>query len=192
MILRTTGKDVAEQAITGGYVGEPYSKWDCQAFVEQVLKDLGVRKPDGTAYNWAGSNSMFRNHIKWRGTIDECKKKFGSIPEGAFLFIVKRDGKETERGYHDGLGNATHVGLYVGTPQLPVMDSQPTGGVQYRKLSLFTHVGLMDMIDYYSEPDPMPSKELDAVRILRNPDSTDADVLEALKTLTKYLKEVNI
>ena len=188
MILRTTGKDVAEQAITGGYIGEPYSKWDCQAFVEQVLKDLGVRKPDGTAYNWAGSNSMFRNHIKWRGTIDECRKKFGTIPEGAFLFIVKRDGKETERGYHDGLGNATHVGLYVGTSQLPVMDSQPTGGVQYRKLSLFTHVGLMDMIDYYSEPDPMPTAELNAVRIIRDPDSTDADVLEALKILTKYLQ----
>lgn len=192
MILRTTGKDMAEQAVTGGYIGQPYSKWDCQAFVEQVLKDLGVRKADGSVYNWKGSNSMWRNHITWKGTIEECKKKFGEIPLGAFLFLLKWDGKEAERGYHDGLGNATHVGLYVGTSPLPVMDSQPTGGVQYRKLSIFTHVGLMDMIDYYNEPEPAPRTELDAVRIIRNADSTDEEVLEALKTLTKYLKEVKL
>lgn len=192
MILRTTGQDMAEQAVTGGYVGQPYSKWDCQAFVEQVLKDLGVRKPDGNIYNWRGSNSMFRNHIRWRGTIEECKQKFGCIPQGAFMFLVKNDGGEEERGYHDDLGNASHVGLYVGTSPLPVMDSQPTGGVQYRKLSIFTHVGLMDMIDYSSSPEPSPRTELNAVRIIRNADSTDEEVLEALKTLTKYLKEVNI
>ena len=192
MILRTTGQDMAEQAVTGGYVGQPYSKWDCQAFVEQVLKDLGVRKPDGNPYNWKGSNSMFRNHIRWRGTIEECKQKFGCIPQGAFMFLVKHDGGEVERGYHDDLGNASHVGLYVGTSPLPVMDSQPTGGVQYRKLSIFTHVGLMDMIDYSSSPEPTPRTELDAVRIIRNADSTDEDVLEALKTLTKYLKEVTL
>lgn len=192
MILRTTGQDMAEQAVTGGYVGQPYSKWDCQAFVEQVLKDLGVRKPDGSIYNWKGSNSMFRNHIRWRGTIEECKQKFGCIPQGAFMFLVKHDGGEEERGYHDDLGNASHVGLYVGTSPLPVMDSQPTGGVQYRKLSIFTHVGLMDMIDYSSSPEPAPRTELDAVRIIRNADSTDEEVLEALKTLTKYLKEVTL
>lgn len=192
MILRTTGQDMAEQAVTGGYVGQPYSRWDCQAFVEQVLKDLGVRKPDGSVYNWKGSNSMFRNHIRWRGTIEECKQKFGCIPKGAFMFLVKHDGGEVERGYHDDLGNASHVGLYLGTSPLPVMDSQPTGGVQYRKLSIFTHVGLMDMIDYSSSPEPSPRTELDAVRIIRNADSTDEEVLEALKTLTKYLKEVTL
>lgn len=192
MILRTTGQDMAEQAVSGGYVGQPYSKWDCQAFVEQVLKDLGVRKPDGNPYNWRGSNSMFRNHIRWRGTIEECKQKFGCIPQGAFMFLVKHDGGEEKRGYHDDLGNASHVGLYVGTSPLPVMDSQPTGGVQYRKLSIFTHVGLMDMIDYSSSPEPAPRTELDAVRIIRNAESTDEEVLEALKTLTKYLKEVTL
>ena len=194
MILRTTGQDMAEQAVTGGYVGQPYSKWDCQAFVEQVLKDLGVRKPDGNPYNWKGSNSMFRNHIRWRGTIEECKQKFGCIPQGAFMFLVKHDGGEEERGYHDDLGNASHVGLYVGTSPLPVMDSQPTGGVQYRKLSIFTHVGLMDMIDYSSSPEPpaLDTDALDAVHVLRREDSDDADCLIALKTLTKYLKEVTL
>lgn len=190
MILRTTGQDVAEQAVTGGYVGQPYSKWDCQAFVEQVLKDLEVRKPDGTVYNWRGSNSMFRNYIRWRGSVRECLDKFGCIPLGAFVFIVKHDGGEVEKGYHDDLGNATHVGLFVGSNQC--MDSQPTGGVQYRELSIFTHVGLMDMIDYSTSPEPTPKTELEAVRIIRNADSTDKDVLEALKTLTKFLKEVKL
>lgn len=196
MILRTTGQDVAEQALTGGYVEQPYSKYDCQAFVEQVLKDLGVRKSDGSPYNWRGSNSMFRNHIRWRGTIEECKKKFGSIPKGAFLFLVKHDGGEEEKGYHDDLGNASHVGLYLGTSPNPCMDSQPTGGVQYRKLSIFTHVGLMDMIDYATSPeppsDPDDTEAVKAVHILRNCIYSDRECLEALKTLTKYLKEVNI
>ena len=94
MILRTTGQDVAEQAMTGNYIGKPYSKWDCQAFVEQVLKDLGVRQSDGNPYNWKGSNAMFRTHITWRGTIDECRKKFGCIPLGSFVFLVKLFGNK--------------------------------------------------------------------------------------------------
>ena len=190
MVLRTTGADMAEQAVTGGYVGTPYSKLDCQGFVEQVLRDLSVRKPDGTPYNWRGSNSMWRNYIKWKGTIEECKKKFGEIPQGAFLFLLKWDHREEEKGYHDGLGNASHVGLYVGTSPLPCIDSQVSRGVDYCKLNVFTHVGLMDMIDYYNEPEPVPAHELDAVRIIRNVDSTDEEVLEALKNLTKYLKGV--
>lgn len=196
MILRTRGQDIAEQAVTGNYIGTPYSKLDCQGFVEQVLKDLEVRKPDGTPYNWRGSNSMFRNYIRWRGTIDECIKKFGCIPKGAFLFLVEHDGGEVEKGYHDDLGNASHVGLYIGTNPNPCMDSQPTGGVQMRKLSVFTHVGLMDMVDYSTElnrsNEQEDSKALVAIATIRNPDSNEWDCLEALKTLTKYLKEVTL
>lgn len=200
MILRVTGEEVAEQAVNGDYLGKPYSKYDCQAFVEQVLKDLEVRKPDGTPYNWKGSNSMFRNHIRWRGTIEECQKKYGSIPIGAFMFLVKHDGGEVARGYHDDLGNASHVGLYIGTgfgnPNYPCADSQPTGGVQMRKLNVFTHVGLMDMIDYSTSSEPSSKPEetdaMKAMHTMRNESSTDRECLEALKTLTKYLKEVKL
>ena len=196
MILRTTGQDVAMQALTGNYIGQPYSRYDCQGFVEQVLKDLGVRKPDGTPYNWKGSNSMFRNHIRWRGTIEECRKKFGCIPKGAFMFVVKHDGGEIEKGYHDDLGNASHVGLCVGTSPTPFMDSQPTGGVQMRKQFIFTHVGLMDMIDYSTSPEPPsdPDREaaLKAMKIWRGERSSESECLDALLTLTKYIKEVSI
>ena len=196
MILRTTGQDVAMQALTGNYIGQPYSRYDCQGFVEQVLTDLGVRKPDGTPYNWKGSNSMFRNHIRWRGTIEECKKKFGEIPQGAFVFLVKHDGGEQQKRYHDDLGNASHVGLYIGTSPNPCMDSQPVGGVQMNKLSVFTHVGLMDMIDYSTSPEPAsdPDREaaLKAMKIWRGEYSSESECLDALITLTKYIKEVTI
>lgn len=180
MILRVSGKDLAEQAVTGNYVGIPYSKLDCQGFVEEVLKDCGVRKPDGSPYNWRGSNSMWRNYIKWKGTIQECKDKFGEIPRGAFLFLLKNDGGEKEKGYHDGEGNASHVGLYTGTGPYPCMDSQGNRGVDYCKLNVFTHVGLMDMVDYYNEPLPPDEKP------------TREEALKALETLTKFIKEVKL
>ena len=175
MILRTTGQDVAEQAKTGGYLGTPYEKLDCQAFVEQVLYDLNVRKADGTPYNWRGSNSMWRHYIKWKGTISECVKKFGMIPEGAFLFVVKHDGGEEAKGYHDGEGNAKHVGLYLGNKQA-MHSPSPGKTVCCVSYTHFTHVGLMSMIDYSTSPEPA-----------HNPDREAA--LKALETLTKYIKE---
>ena len=136
---------------------------------------------------------MWRNHITWKGTIEDCKKKFGDIPQGAFLFLLKWDGGEKDRGYNDGQGNATHVGLYVGTSPLPAMDSSKgRGKVDYCKLNVFTHVGLMDMIDYYNEPEP-PTEDKDAIEaisVIRNEGSSDSEVLKALKTLTKYMKGV--
>lgn len=184
MILKISGADVAEQAKTGNYIGIPYSKLDCQGFVEQVLRDLSVRKPDGTVYNWRGSNSMWRNYISWKGTIEECKKQFGKIPLGAFMFLLKNDGGEIDKGYHDGLGNASHVGLYVGDTEYngkhySCMDSQeskgsrPNAGVSFCRENVFTHVGLMMMIEYgnqQQEPAPVvPGKAeaLQALEILR-------------------------
>lgn len=190
-----TGQKIAQQALNGCYLGIPYSVHDCQSFVELVLKDAGVRKPDGTPYNWRGSNSMFRNHLSWRGTIGECKNRFGKIPVGALVFIVKHDGGEVERGYHDGLGNASHVGIYIEASPNPVIDSQPTGGVQLRKLNQFTHVGLLDMISYDVDIGISTSTELEAaalraIRTIREDYSGDADCLKALVTLSQYLKEV--
>ena len=188
MILKTTGNDVALQAITGNYVGIPYSRLDCQAFVEQVLKDLGVRKPDGTPYNWRGSNSMFRNYINWRGTKQECIDQFGRIPPGAFVFLVKHDGGEKKHGYDDDLGNADHVGLYVGTTPNNCMDSQMSRGVDYTSDRIFTHVGLMSMIDYSTEPLPADDTEaINAIHTIRDKASTDRECLDALRILSEYL-----
>ena len=178
-----TGKEYAIQACSSKYDGIPYSKMDCQAYVEEVLADCGVRNSNGKRYNWKGSNDMWRNALKWRGTIQDALDKFGSIPDGAWVFIIKNDGGEAERGYHDGEGNATHVAIYCrpDNPE-PVRDSTRStktkrDGVGYRSLDAFTHVGLPTVIDY-------SVKGNDITRIL----SEMTACLERLQILTNELK----
>ena len=81
----------------------------------------------GVRHDWKGSNDMWRNALSWKGTPDECIKKFGCIPSGAWLFTLKQDGGEIKRGYKDGLGNAAHVGIYTGMGRGAMHSS--TGGV---------------------------------------------------------------
>ena len=145
----TSAKKFAEQARSEKYNNIKYEQADCQGFVEKVLFDSGCRKPDGQAYNWRGSNSMWRNALSWKGTLEECRNKYGEIPLGAWVFIVKFDGGEVERGYHDSEGNAVHVGIYVGNDE--TRDSTRTSkrdGVGYRPLKDWNRVGLCKYLDY--------------------------------------------
>lgn len=100
------------------YLGVPYSTMDCQAFVEKVLKDCGIKK------NLEGSNTWYRFALEngWVGSPEECRKKFGKIPKGAFLFILKKDGKEPEKYKNDGIGNASHIGIYTGQSAGEMLD----------------------------------------------------------------------
>ena len=144
-----TGKAYAELAKNPKYDTIKYADRDCQAFCELVLRDLGVRKPNGGVYDWRGSNDMWRNAVSWKGTREEAVKKFGAIPLGAWAFMVKHDGGEIPRGYHDNEGNASHIGIYVGNDQ--VRDStKGTGrdGVGYRSVKDFTHIGLCKYLDF--------------------------------------------
>ena len=158
MKLSVEADEFVHQAVTGGYIGIPYEKLDCQGFVERVLKDCGVRKENGSVYDWKGSNSMYRNFYSWRGTLEECKQKYGLLPPGCFLFHMEKDGGEVERGYHDGLGNFKHVGIYLGDPYQVIHST--TGGVQWGKLdSRWNYVTLPSMIDFFSEPVDNISRE---------------------------------
>ena len=88
-------------------LGTPYSEMDCQAFVEWCLRQCGCNK------DLAGSNAWFREVYK-NGRImtpEECVKELGTVPKGAFLFILEFDGKEPAKYKPDGLGNASHIGL---------------------------------------------------------------------------------
>lgn len=145
-----TGKQFAEQACSTKYDKIKYSNLDCQAFVERVLYDAGCRKADGSAYNWRGSNSMWRNALSWKGTKEECIQKYGSIPAGAWVFMLKFDGGEKEKGYNDNLGNATHVGIYVGDDLTRDSTRNTSGrdGVGYRPLKDWNRVGLCKYLDY--------------------------------------------
>lgn len=149
----------AEAALLPRWDKYKYNEMDCQGFVEAVLKYIGIRKPDGSVFDWRGSNSMFRNYYSWRGTVEECKKKFGCIPLGAFVYIWEATGEEAV-GYTDGLGNFKHVGIYCKTDT--VRDSTRSSktkrdGVGTRTLSGFTKVSLFSGLDYelsteYNQP----------------------------------------
>lgn len=92
------------------FLGVPYSTMECQAFVEAALREIGIN------VDLAGSNTWFRKIREngWTGTPAECIRKYGEIPKGAFLFILENDGKEPEKYRKDGIGNASHIGIYTG------------------------------------------------------------------------------
>ena len=145
-----TGLQFAENALLPKWDKYTYDKLDCQGFVEAVLKDIGIRKSNGKPYDWRGSNSMYRNYFSWRGTVDECIKKFGSVPVGSFVYIWEKTG-EQEVGYTDGLGNCTHVGIYCGNDI--VRDSTRStklnrNGVGTRTMKGFNRVTLFSGLDY--------------------------------------------
>lgn len=101
----------AEQLSLEGdkYLGRLYSEMDCQTLVENAMRDAGLKM------DLSGSNRWFREVMKngWVGSPEECKKLFGCIPKGALLFVHVFDKGEEARGYHDGLGNAKHIGLFT-------------------------------------------------------------------------------
>lgn len=121
-----TSQQYVEQARTGDYLGIPYTDLDCQAFVEKVLADCGLR------YDWRGSNDMWRNGVTERHLIENI----GDVPAGAWLFTIKDDGGEIERGYHDDMKNAAHVGIYLGNGDvIHSTKTSKTNGVQMDKIT---------------------------------------------------------
>lgn len=150
-----TGKQYAELAKNSKYDKLAYAQYDCQAFCELVLRDLGVRQANGQPYNWKGSNDMYRHAVSWVGTIAECRQKFGDIPLGSWAFMWDTTGNERQRGYYDGLGNASHIGIYIGNDT--VRDSTKIknaagniirDGVGTRPLKQFQKIGIPKVLDF--------------------------------------------
>ncbi len=135
----------------------PYAQMDCQALVEALLIECGI---SAQACNLAGSNAHFRA-CDWRGTPEECVRKLGAVPGGAFLFIVVPESDTTPAKYRgDGLGDANHMYVYLGGGR-SIHSSQsrggvcestnfggkktvPNGGVNYIGLSCWVDYGLSD------------------------------------------------
>lgn len=132
------------------YIGTPYSVMDCQKFVERCLADCGIKK------DLAGSNAWYRFIMAhgWVGSPEECREKYGHIPVGAFLFILKSDGREPEKYKPDGIGNASHIGIYTATGKGAINSSSTHGCVcesNFQGKSIrggWNRVGLWNVIDY--------------------------------------------
>lgn len=124
----TDVKFSAEELSLAGdkYLGRSYDDMDCQEFVERAMEDTGLKM------DARGSNAWYREVMKngWTGSPEECKKQFGSIPKGALLFILAYDGGEEARGYHDGLGNAKHIGIKTGRSGADMIRRAKEAGAQ--------------------------------------------------------------
>ncbi len=160
------GKALAEAGFS--YLGVSYSKMDCQAFVEQCLRDCGLEK------NLAGSNAWFRE-VAAHGAVmtpEECVRQLGTVPPGAFLFILEQDGGEPAKYRPDGLGNASHIGIATGRGEGAIHSSASRGCVaesRFRNKTVsggWNMVGLWDQISYdygvgsdVISPEPQPSPD---------------------------------
>jgi len=140
------------------YIGIPYSELDCQAFIEKCLADCGIKK------NLPGSNAWYREVAKngWVGTPEECVAMYGTVPKGAFLFILKQDGGEPEKYKPDGIGNASHIGIVTGEGAGAIHSSASRGCVcesEFHNKTIkhggWNRVGLWDAVEY-DQPVPEP------------------------------------
>ena len=131
-------------------LGTPYREMDCQAFIEWCLRQCGLKK------DLAGSNAWYREVMK-NGTVmtpEECVKQLGKVPAGAFLFIHAFDGGEEKRGYRDGLGNASHIGIVTGKGEGAIHSSSSRGCVaesRFRGKTIrggWNRVGLWNKVRY--------------------------------------------
>ena len=165
-----TSDQFTKQAKEGNYLGIKYEKLDCQAFVERVLKDCGE------SHNWRGSNHMWRDAVTDREPITTIE----NIPAGALVFTVKNDGGERARGYNDNMGNAKHVGLYLGNGDvIHSTRNNTSNGVQMDVISSsrWTHYALLKCVLYNKEKTSI----IDCLRLLGN--SSLLDIYNAAKQL---------
>lgn len=134
------------------YIGTPYAKMDCQALVEQMLRDVGIN------LNLTGSNAWYRK-MTWTGSPEECKRTFGRIPVGAFLYILRQDGGEPGKYKADGIGNACHIGIYIARQDGAINSSSKRGKVCYSKFAGksisggWNRIGLWDRLSYGEDID---------------------------------------
>lgn len=149
MGIRPTAKEFSTKG--DQYIGRSYEEMDCQEFFERMLAAVGIHE------NLAGSNAWYRRIRKngWVGTPEECKRKFGQIPVGAVLFIHSFNGGEPAKYHGDGLGNASHIGVYIARADGAINSSSSRGCVAYSKFKGksinggWNMIGLpIDILDY--------------------------------------------
>lgn len=104
-------KAACEQMLTENIA---YTTLDCQSAVEEALRRAGIPLKE---CNLGGSNAHYRNCL-WRGLPERMVELLGvkEVPAGMFTFIVEAESSTTPAKYRgDGYGDATHMGVYLGS-----------------------------------------------------------------------------
>ena len=113
--MKPTANQVARAATLAAHVGYTYDELDCQAFVEHCVRQAGGRM------DYLGTNDMARR-AAWLGTLDEARAQGRLVPGAGLLIREATEANLPARYAGDGLGDFSHVGLYVGENALTDTD----------------------------------------------------------------------
>lgn len=113
--MKPTANQVARAATLAAHVGYTYDELDCQAFVEHSVRQAGGRM------DYLGTNDMARR-AAWLGTLDEARAQGRLVPGAGLLIREATEANLPARYAGDGLGDFSHVGLYVGENALTDTD----------------------------------------------------------------------
>ena len=159
--MKPTGKSVAAAAVQSVGVGYTYDEMDCQAFIEHCVKQAGG------SMDYSGSNDMARKAV-WMGTLENAKAAGKLVPGAGMLIHEDTESNLPAKYRGDGLGDFSHVGLYVGEDALTDTDkngqkrscnvvhsSSSMGRVAGSTLKNgWTHVMWFSEIDYGADVQP--------------------------------------
>lgn len=113
--MKPKAKDVAAAAVQAVSVGYTYDEMDCQAFVEHCVKQAGG------SMSYRGGNDMARR-AAWLGTLAQARAQGRLVPGAGVLIREETEENLPARYAGDGLGDFSHVGLYVGEGALTDTD----------------------------------------------------------------------
>ena len=113
--MKPKGKDVAAVAVQAVGVGYTYDEMDCQAFIEHCVRQAGG------SMDYRGSNDMARG-AAWLGTLSQARAQGRLVPGAGVLIREETEANLPARYAGDGLGDFSHVGLYVGPDALTDTD----------------------------------------------------------------------
>lgn len=110
---------------------------DCSGLFYYAYNKLG-------SYMYQGSNTIYRKY-----TVKKGKKADMEVVPGMAVFVNKKDGKEPSQYCGDGIGNMSHIGMYVGNGLVAEAKGTLSGCV-YSSLSdsKWTHVAELKYTDY--------------------------------------------
>lgn len=113
--MKPTANQVAQAAMAAAHVGYTYEEMDCQAFVEHCVHQAGG------AMDYLGTNDMARR-AAWLGTLSDARAQGRLVPGAGVLIREETEANLPARYAGDGLGDFSHVGLYVGPDALTDTD----------------------------------------------------------------------